>query len=303
MMKGTLEDISDAEARSKAQTAIYAEIRGLIDQLWDQPGNGAAIEIKFVRISHPQHVTADIVQFAGLQSAIGPSPNIKVPEIVAMEAERGFNPENVKAWHERIWIEPVRQNQSGVAQVAPSKAPQEMVKVPINSMSELVAHAGVTSEPVFGASLRAYELLAGKTPSFSGFEIELNHEVLLITHDVYKGLVSDLQTELTNRLTRRANQLSSDIAAEKRKLDGYLQEGFFSIRIGSGTFDLRKHEHMFDDPILSWNVAVGLIKACGFRAAWEEIQKGERKLFENFKILYHWSTGRHYEGPGTSNGD
>jgi hypothetical protein len=314
MVKVKLEAISEAKAHSAAWNDYYESIPGIMEQLWQRPGEGAALEFLFIHIRHKYDGFSGSTEYAGMQMAIGANPNITVTYNPAMEAGRGFNPENISRQTIRRWIPPVRpaaptavtahpdSAKSTTPETAPSQAsaaqpaPMQRAQILIATDADFVKYVKVRPDMFVGASIDAYEFLNSGVAAFGGYEITRPEVIYIVPHSFREALLKGFRDELAKRLTRRTNDLEADIRYHENRMSNFLQEGWpFTIR--RGDIDLRKHEHMFDSPKAHLAAGRGMVGVGAFRNALESLERGEADVGQNKKILFHYEKGIPYNEP------
>jgi hypothetical protein len=282
-----------------------------MEQLWQRPGEGAALEFKFIHIRHPQDILPGTTEYAGMQMAIGANPNIKVTFNPQMQSGRDFNPENISTETIRRWIPPVRpaaptaitahpdSGKSTTPESAPAQAsaaqpaPMQRAQILIATVADFVKYVKVRPDLFLGASIDSYEFLNSGVAAFGGYEIIRPEAVYIVPHAFREVLLKGFRDDLAKRLTRRTNELEADIRYYENQMSNFLQESWPST-IRRGDIDLRKHEHMFDSPKAHLAAVRGMIGAGAFRHALESLERGEADVGQNKKILFHYEKGIPY---------
>jgi hypothetical protein len=298
IIKDGLTQISSDKAQAEAWTEYYAESHQIIDELWDRPGEGAVLRFGFAHIRHPSPDMPDRTRYLGMQRSISRSPQVRVPlpQSWGERDLRDISPENVTYETISRWIPPVRVAEAGGAVRAAAETTPEKAPVFVGTVADLarILQPLLRREGFVGTTLSEYELLTRGQPGFAGYEVAVPNARMLIVQAVRDQRLEEVKSRLQERLTGRADALQADIEREESRLREYLQERWpFTIRRG----DIKLDPHMFDLPKAHLSSARGAMALGAFRHAWESIQKGERHVYQNWKVLYHYSQGHPYEGP------
>jgi hypothetical protein len=297
IIRDGLTQISSDKAQAEAWTEYYAESHQIVDELWDRPGEGAVLRFGFAHVRHPSADMPDRTRYLGMQRAISRSPQVRVPlpQSWGERELRDISPENVTYETIARWIPPVRLAEAGGALRAAAETAPEKAPVFVGTVADLalVLQPLLQREGFVGTTLSEYELLTRGQPGFAGYEVAVPNGRMLIVHGVRDQRLEEVTSRLRERLTGRADALQADIEREESRLREYLQERWpFTIRRG----DIKLDPHMFDRPKAHLSSARGTMSLGAFRHAWESIQQGERHVYQNWKVLYHYSRGHPYEG-------
>jgi hypothetical protein len=313
IIKEGLQQISEAKAHAAAWNEFYGESERLVGELWDRPGEGVKIRFQFMHVQHPQPTMPNYTEYLGMAYAIGPDQGITVKppqgdysrlRDVPAHLQRS---ESIARWIPNPWPERAAkqggdshgrapQQTPGMAPAAGSAKSTEDSPPPVTTGAGLdqALQPHLTREGYVGTKLNEYEALTRGTDTFSGYQVTASGAHVTVTHSLRETRLGELRVWLRERLGSRAESLQADIERDQRRLDGYLSEHWPST-IGRG--DITLNSQLYNSARAHQAAARNMIEMGAFRDAWESIQKGERQVYDNWKLLYHYANGHPYEGP------
>ncbi len=282
-MHDSMERISEQQARADALTAFAKNQNEFFDRLWKSPGQGMEIWLVFKVIpaanpDFPTLTSFDNIYFELAFHAGSMQPLL--PGFSEGEWNRGAHYSST-----RLWLPPVRM--PGPRTVEPTEIVAKPEEVPVVNLADFLTSV---SELFTGSQeeniLAAYEVLK----RVQNNKVPVGKRVLLFWPTSYPVILSDLQTILGDRLTRRWNRLTADLAEQQSRLDKFLGESSIS-KIGARGRDVSLDPHMYDDPRSHLASAKNNIDAGALRDARNSLQRAENLLSNDRAWLYRYETG------------
>lgn len=287
-----LEQSRAQQAMTAAWNDYYKEKQRIVEDLWNNPGQGMIVQFVFEHVPAPIPDMAANVKYQVMNTQMAESQHASVPMSPFAPTEKA-TPFNV-----RVWIPPQRGAQADPrresSKAGPSEATANAAPVAVSTAEAFMQRSVGAFARTLDWELASCEALQVAKQSFPGYEVEIAGQTHTLSSATYGELLTFFESTLAEKLGARAERLAADIQYLEQKLGEFLSEGVIRktlTGVWKGGRDIELDPQMFDSAKAHLSSAqVGLSRKV-FRGPLDSLRAGEALVASARQTLVRYATG------------